>query len=125
MPFGPAAPVWTYQAPNPTDFYSSEISGAHRLPNGNTLICAGVNGKFFEVTSAGETVWEYVNPVGNRTAGDYGIYTIMTADAGDRFNSTFRCARYEPDYPGLMGKDLTPMGRITEIHRAEVDRPPR
>ena len=32
------------EAKNRTDFFSSEISGAHRLPNGNTLICAGVVG---------------------------------------------------------------------------------
>ena len=51
--YGPAQPVWHYQAENPEDFYSSEISGAHRLPNGNTLICAGVKGTFFEVTPAG------------------------------------------------------------------------
>jgi len=62
-PFGSDRPAWRYQATNPTDFYSSEVSGAHRLPNGNTLISAGVRGTFFEVTPAGETVWEYVNPV--------------------------------------------------------------
>ena len=62
-PTVPRKPVWRYQAENPEDFYSSEISGAHRLPNGNTLICAGVKGTFFEVTPAGETVWQYVNPV--------------------------------------------------------------
>lgn len=42
--------------------YSSFISGAERLPNGNTLICSGANGRFFEVTSGNEIVWEYVNP---------------------------------------------------------------
>jgi hypothetical protein len=28
--------------------------------NGNTLICSSVGGRVFEVTPAGETVWEYV-----------------------------------------------------------------
>ena len=41
--YGPEKPVWHYEAKNRTDFFSSEISGAHRLPNGNTLICAGVD----------------------------------------------------------------------------------
>ena len=38
---------WTYQAPVPTDFFSSILSGARRLPNGNTLICEGQKGRFF------------------------------------------------------------------------------
>ena len=69
----------------------------------------------FEVTPEGEVVWEYINPVGDRTSGDYGIFTTMTDAAGDRFNSVFKCARYPSDYPGLEGRDLTPMGKITEL----------
>ncbi len=38
------------------------ISGAQRLPNGNTLICSGINGSLFEVTPDRATVWKYVNP---------------------------------------------------------------
>src|SRR5262249_44053306 len=33
-----------------------------RLPNGNTFIDEGMNGRFFQVTPAGEIVWEYVSP---------------------------------------------------------------
>jgi hypothetical protein len=51
--FGPAAPVWTYTSTPASSFYSAEISGRQRLPNGNTLICEGVKGNLFEVTSAG------------------------------------------------------------------------
>jgi hypothetical protein len=43
-------------------FYSSFISNAERLPNGNTFIDEGMNGRFFQVTPAGEIVWEYINP---------------------------------------------------------------
>lgn len=60
--YGPDRPVWSYTAPVKTDFYSGHISGAHRLPNGNTLICSGASGTIFEVTAAGETVWKFVNP---------------------------------------------------------------
>lgn len=52
--------VWSYTAPN---FYSSNISSAQRLPNGNTLITEGAGGRLFEVTSEGEIVWEYMHPV--------------------------------------------------------------
>ncbi len=43
-------------------FYSGFISGMQRLPNGNTLICEGSNGRVFEVTNEHEIVWEFVNP---------------------------------------------------------------
>jgi hypothetical protein len=61
-PWGPAEPVWSYSAPKKSDFFSSFISGAHRLPNGNTMICSGGNGTLFEVTPEKEIVWKYVNP---------------------------------------------------------------
>jgi hypothetical protein len=54
--------VWKYQEPRPFNFYSPRISNAQRLPNGNTLINEGVFGRFFEVTPAGDVVWEFVNP---------------------------------------------------------------
>jgi hypothetical protein len=54
--------VWSYVDPTMYAFYSSHISGAQRLPNGNTLICEGRTGRLFEVTAGGEVVWEYVNP---------------------------------------------------------------
>jgi outer membrane protein assembly factor BamB len=54
--------VWKYQENAERDFFSSRISNAQRLPNGNTLICEGDTGRLFEVTSDGELVWEYVNP---------------------------------------------------------------
>lgn len=116
--------VWGYRPTLPNSLYSSYISGAQRLPNGNTLVCSGAHGHFFEVTADGEVVWEYVNPVGDRTRGEYGIYTTMTSDAGRQFNSTFKCARYAPDYPGLAGRELTPMGQVTELFTNEVPRPP-
>src|SRR5262249_47006266 len=60
--YEPAEPVWTYSAANKDDFYSVLLSSAQRLPNGNTLVCSGVNGTFFEVTPKKEIVWKYVNP---------------------------------------------------------------
>ncbi len=54
--------VWKYQEKREYEFYSPRSSNARRLPNGNTLVCEGDFGRFFEVTSDGELVWEYVNP---------------------------------------------------------------
>ncbi len=52
----------------PTDsyrFYSPYISSAQRLPNGNTLITEGADGRLLEVTREHEIVWEYVSPYKN------------------------------------------------------------
>lgn len=55
--------VWSYQEGYVSQFFSPFISNAQRLPNGNTLICEGSFGRLFEVTRAGEVVWEYVSPL--------------------------------------------------------------
>lgn len=95
---------WTYQASTPSDFYSNIISGAERLENGNTLICEGVGGRFFEIDTSGTTVWEYINPVN-----DLGPMAQNTVPSS---NNVFRCSRYTPDYSGLSGQTLTPQGYI-------------
>ncbi len=60
--FGPSSLTWTYSANPLTTFFAPNISGAQRLSDGNTLICDGPGGTFFEVTPEGETVWNYQNP---------------------------------------------------------------
>ncbi len=52
--------VWSYTNPR---FFSTNISSAQRLPNGNTLITAGAGGRMFEVTTQGAIVWEYIYPL--------------------------------------------------------------
>lgn len=114
VPFAPTSPTWSYSAsPTPTSFYASFISGAHRLPNGNTLICDGPKGTFFEVTSLGEVVWKYVNPV--ISTGPVLQGTVLTSNQ----NSVFRCYRYAEDYSAFSGKDLTPSGPI-EIYSSAL-----
>ncbi|MFH2054750.1 MAG: aryl-sulfate sulfotransferase [bacterium] len=98
--YGPAAPVWTYVAAVPTDFYAASMSGVQRLKNGNTLICHAPQGRFFEVTPAGEKVWEYRNPVNSWGPLEQGSFPWGTG--------TFRCNRYAADYAGLENEDLTP-----------------
>ncbi|MBW2066309.1 MAG: aryl-sulfate sulfotransferase [Deltaproteobacteria bacterium] len=43
-------------------FYSPFISSVQRLPNGNTLVTEGSDGRIFEVTPDHEIVWEYISP---------------------------------------------------------------
>jgi hypothetical protein len=72
--------VWSYSAPG--RFFSTNISGAQRLQNGNTLITEGAGGRVFEVTRDGAIVWEYLNPLfaGPRSSNDvYRAYRLPYA----------------------------------------------
>ncbi len=66
-PFGPAQPEWEYTEDQ--TFYSLRYGSAQRLPNGNTLICEGVEGNIFEVSPNGTKVWVFVEPIGNGVFG--------------------------------------------------------
>jgi hypothetical protein len=71
--------VWSYSKPG---FFSTNISSAQRLPNGNTLIDAGAPGRMFEVTREGTIVWEYINPLfggANSSNAVYRAYRIPYA----------------------------------------------
>ncbi len=95
--FGPAVSEWSYLA---ADFYSSNISGAHAVPNGNIVICEGDEGHFFEVDTLGNTHWSYINPVG--------ILGPVSQGQTPANSATFRVTRYAPEYPAFAGRDLTP-----------------
>lgn len=65
--------VWSYTA---STFFGTNISGAQRLLNGNTLVTEGPGGRLFEVTKDGAIVWEYVYPVfgGGKGKGTNSVY---------------------------------------------------
>ena len=63
--------VWSYNGPN---FFATNISGAQRLANGNTLVTEGPGGRLFEVTTEGEIVWEYIHPVFSGARGSNSVY---------------------------------------------------
>jgi hypothetical protein len=111
--WGPDEAVWSYTAPDPESFYASYISGAHRLENGNTFITSGVEGRFFEVTPDGRTVWEYLNPhTGNMTDSDgsppSGDEEEYEEDEGPPYG-VFRAQKIPPDHPGVAGRTLIPL----------------
>ena len=93
----PSEVAWTW-----TDetFFSSYISGAERLSNGNTIICEGASGTLWEVDLDGNVVWQYINPVSQGQ--------ILEQGQAVGENAVFRIARYSADYDGLQGVDLTP-----------------
>ena len=74
------------------------IGGAQRLPNGDTLVTEGTNGRIVEVSPRGRVVWDFVNPhQGKEEAG---------TDPDVTPNRMFRAYRYAPTAPALAGKGL-------------------
>jgi len=114
VPYGPENLAWTYTPSNPGELFAPNVSGSQRQPNGNTLICNGPTGNFFEVTNEGELVWLYVNPV-------ISSGPMYFEDPIQGFeNWVFRAYRYSPDYPGFDGRDLTP-GEPIELYPTKVE----
>ncbi len=95
--------VWSYAADG---FYSRALSGAQRLPNGNTLITEGISGRLIEVSPAGETVWEFVNPIST------GLIRLDDLVVDRRF--LFRVRKYPADYPAFADKDMRPGDRLAD-----------
>lgn len=83
--YGPTDKVWLYDPEPPERFFSFFVSGAQRLPNGNTLISHGAGAKVREVTAHGEIVWEY----------RYTDYDVPP----DGF---YRANKYPLDHPGVL-----------------------
>ena len=88
--------VWKYNALESHlpigSFFSAFISGVQRLPNGNTLVNEGQNGRFFEITQDNEIVWEYINPF-------FGVETLNSHTY--RQNKVYRVWRVDLDWPQL------------------------
>lgn len=129
--YGKASIVWSYKNPVPGAFYSTIMSGTQRLPNGNTLSDLATVGRFVEVTTEGEVVWDYVSPETRKGPVHQGQEVVLMTTYDDNpfgvpggvpgvlDNVTFRVSRYAPDYPGLQGKDLTPKGTVEKYPAVE------
>jgi hypothetical protein len=82
--------AWEYRDRPLLNFYSPNISGARRLPNGNTLVTEGRFGRLFQVTPNKEVVWEYVSP------------HFVPGVNGEPSNAVFRSTHYTPgEIPNL------------------------
>jgi hypothetical protein len=103
--WGPEETVWNYTAPDRESFFASYVSGAHRLANGNTFITSGAEGRFFEVTPDGRTVWEFANPYRG---------TLTQSDGSPSYEEeekygVFRAEKISPDHSGLADRILIPL----------------
>lgn len=121
-PYGPTELVWTYE--DPEELFSPRISGAQRLPNGNTLICSGTQWTLVEVTKQGQVVWQYRNPprfiappnkktgvrppaMIDRSQEEQDALRIPNTIPLEDGGTLFRAIRYPVNYPAFQGKDLS------------------
>ena len=103
-PYGPENVEWRYPETWDSEFFSQNVSGAQRLPNGNTLICEGASGHLFEINDMDEIVWDYINPVSI-----WGALEQTTSPFG---NSVFQAQRYAPNFAAFIGRNLSPIEEI-------------
>ena len=87
--------VWTYQTDPKEDFYSRSRGGAQLLENGNVLITETDSGRVFEITPAGEVVWEYLSEVTRDKAG------------AEQRAAIYRMTRLHPDQLETLAPRLT------------------
>jgi hypothetical protein len=96
--------VWSFAGSDSDRFYSGHISGAERLPNGNTLVCVGEAGRIFEVTSDGRIVWDYLNPIMDVVSDQLPPW-LPTAgpdsEDDEELYGLLRASRIPADHPGL------------------------
>ena len=118
--YSPDELAWTYVAEPPADFYAQILSGAQRLPNGNTLVVDGTGGTIFQITPDGRTVWKYVLPLNVHFHLRQGerpktVQTPYAYPARRLANSLHRAYWYPPDHPALQALDLTPGAFLEDI----------
>ena len=107
--YSPSQPDYIYGNAIGTDiFFSAILSSAQRLPNGNTLICEGSSGRFFEINQNEDIVWEYINPI-NTSNGSIVSQGISSSTFS---NVSFRDHKYDINYEAFKNKDLTPSNPI-------------
>lgn len=104
LAYGPETYDWRYSAPVPTDMFSSGLSNADKMPNGNIQICSGRQGWIFEVDAEGNMVWEYLIPL---LQGE----PVAQGSVIDG-SPTFRGTKYPSDHPFLSTLGSTPNAYI-------------
>ena len=118
LAFEPLNSDWIYS--DGSNFHTRNMGNGQRLANGNTLINEAVKGRFFEIDTNEEIVWEYICPTIESGPMEYDINLsdIPTSNAGgDLENEVFKIIKYSTDYSGLIGQDLTP-GDFVELNNS-------
>lgn len=116
--YGPKESAWMYSEKN-DKFYSQFISGVQRLPNGNTFICSGGTGDFFEVDNVKKIIWKYKNNFYDSDIFNKNLADQMTLNGFDKKqanidqkkpaisnSSVFKARWYPKDFIGFSDKNI-------------------
>lgn len=96
----------TFSHPDTAKNFSSQASSIQIMGDGHVIMCAGRQGRSFELNPEGEVVWEYLTPLRFGQQFPQG----STLNLSDNF--TFQVERYPHDYSAFVGRDLTPQGYL-------------
>ncbi len=119
--------VWEYRAGKVgyrnEKFFSYDASNAQRLPNGNTLITEGAQGRLFEVTPELEIVWEYVLPFFKAEAAVDAGQVHFGADEENRWTSgdADDQSPYDYDWVAQLGEKVEFQNTVYRAYRVPYD----
>lgn len=95
-----------FSHPDTARNYSTAASSIQIIGDGSVIMCAGRQGRTFELTPDGQVAWEYITPFKNGNQIPQGI-NLSSSE-----NFTFQAQRYLETYPAFIGKTLEPLGFI-------------
>lgn len=93
--------------------YEDKKSGCHFLSNGNFMVTQSSLGQVSEFSSSGDPLWVYRNPAAQQVLNQF-------SEPISAQNGIFRGEKYESDYAGLQGHDLTSLGIIENENALSV-----
>jgi hypothetical protein len=95
-----------FSHPDTTKNYSTAASSIQIIGDGSVIMCAGRQGRTFELSPDGQAAWEYLTPLKLGNAVPQGTNLALSE------NFTFQAQRYLESYPAFIGKTLAPIGFI-------------
>lgn len=126
---------WAYDEPG--KLFSPRISGAQRLPNGNTLVCSGTQYLLQEVTTEGKVAWQYLNPprfsrppsttkdrvkpsIADLPKAERDALRIELGIPLEDGGTMFKVRKYPVDYPGLPQVPMAPF-QVPDLKDSAAD----
>ncbi|MFK7772751.1 MAG: aryl-sulfate sulfotransferase [Saprospiraceae bacterium] len=95
-----------FSHPDTARNYSTAASSIQIIGDGSVIMCAGRQGRIFELSPDGQVAWEYVTPLKSGNPIPQGTNLALSE------NFTFQAQRYLETYPAFIGKTLEPLGFI-------------
>ena len=92
-----------FSHPDTSKNYSTAASSIQIIGDGNVIMCAGRQGRTFELTPDGQVAWEYLTPLKLGNPVTQGTNLALSE------NFTFQAQRYLESYSAFVGKTLEPI----------------